>query len=128
MILKNRPLQGVHDAEESHSDTRFAAQVVAPSEEPKLFDDLGCVRDWWKGGGRPAPGAVAYVADHRTRAWVPAVDAVYARVPGLSTPMGSGLAAWFDEASRAADVEAAGGIEVATTEIFGAAGPPGGSR
>jgi hypothetical protein len=42
--------------------------------------------------------------------------------------MGSGLAAWSDEASRAADVEAAGGIEVATTEIFGATGPPGGSR
>ena len=108
------------------SDPRFAAQVVAPSEEPKLFDDLGCLKDWLKGGAKPASGAIAYVADHRTRAWVRAVDAVYARVPQLSTPMGSGLVAWSDEASRAADPDAAGGTTVTIAEIFGATPPPGG--
>jgi len=27
------------------SDPRFAAQLAAPGEEPRFFDDLGCLRD-----------------------------------------------------------------------------------
>jgi copper chaperone NosL len=50
------------------SDARFAAQLVAPGEEPRFFDDLGCLRDWLTGGGaaKLAAGTIAYVADHRT--------------------------------------------------------------
>src|SRR5262249_29888212 len=28
------------------SDTRFAAELLAPAEEPRLFDDIGCLRDY----------------------------------------------------------------------------------
>jgi copper chaperone NosL len=108
------------------SDPRFAAQVVAPREEPRFFDDLGCLRDWLREHPRLPRGAVAFVADHRTGAWVRAARAVYARVPGLATPMGSGLVAHADGASREADRAVAEAIPVAATELFGPAGLPDG--
>jgi copper chaperone NosL len=66
------------------------------------------------------------VADHRTRAWVPAAAAVFTRVPALQTPMGSHLVAHADAASRDADPDAAGGAAVSAAELFGPPGPPGG--
>lgn len=108
------------------SDARFAAQVVAPGEEPLLFDDLGCLRDWLEEGARIPDGAVAWVADHRTREWARAVDAAYTHVPGLHTPMASGLVAHASAESRAADPEAVGGDPLTALDVFGAVQPPGG--
>jgi copper chaperone NosL len=107
------------------SDARFAAQLVAPGEEPRFFDDVGCLRDHLKSAAVP-PGALAYVADHRTRAWVRAGQGVYTRAPGLETPMGSHLIAHSDAASRAADDDARAGAALGAAEVFGPAGPPGG--
>jgi copper chaperone NosL len=109
------------------SDARFASQLVAPGEEPRFFDDLGCLRDHLRSAPVPA-GALAWVADHRTRAWVRADRAVFTRVPGLATPMASSLVAHADAASRDADEVARGGVAVPPAEIFGPAGPPGGAR
>jgi copper chaperone NosL len=106
------------------SDARFAAQIVAPGEEPRFFDDLGCLRDWLRGRGAPPRGAAAYVADHRTREWVLAPAAVYARVPGLSTPMGSHLVAHRSAASRDADAAANGATPVPAAEVLGPGGAP----
>ena len=109
------------------SDTRFAAQLLAPSEEPHLFDDIGCLRDYL---ADPAvvqnPEAAAFVVDHRTRAWVPAARAVYRQAPAETTPMASGLAAWTDDASCTADPAASTWLRRSATDIFGPAGPPGG--
>ena len=105
------------------SDARFASQLVAPGELPRFFDDTGCLADYLKAGKAPA-GAVAFVADHRTKAWVRADRAVYTRVPGLATPMGSHVIAHAEAASRDADAEARTGVAVAATELFGPAGPP----
>lgn len=110
------------------SDPGFAAQVGAPGELPRFFDDVGCLASWLNQQPALADGAVAWVADHRTRAWVAAGDAVYTRVPGLETPMGSHLIAHADAASRDQDEDARGGAPVALSEIFGAAGPPAGER
>jgi copper chaperone NosL len=107
------------------SNPRFAAQLVAPGEEPRFFDDIGCLATYLRQNPSAGRGAVAFVADHRTRAWILATTAVYARVPRLETPMNSHLVAHADPASRNADSEAAGGVVVAAGEIFGAAGPPG---
>ena len=63
------------------SSAVFASQLVAPGELPRFFDDLGCLADYLKAGKAPA-GATAFVADHRTKAWVRADRAVYTRVPG----------------------------------------------
>ena len=100
------------------SDARFAAQLVAPGELPRFFDDLGCLADYLKAGKAPA-GAVAFVADHRTKAWVRADAALYTRVPGLATPMGSHVIAHADIASRDADADARAGVAVAAAELFG---------
>ena len=49
------------------SDQRFAAQIVAPREEPLFFDDLGCLQRYVSQAAALPPGAFVYVADHRTR-------------------------------------------------------------
>lgn len=108
----------------SVSDPRLAAQLAAASEEPKFFDDIGCLRDYLlHAGGRP-DGRIAYVADHRTKGWVPATRAFYTKSPRTETPMGSHLIAHADAASRDADPDARGGTPVTATEILGPAGPP----
>lgn len=110
------------------SDTRFAAQLVAPGEEPLFFDDLGCLTAYLRDQVDFPPGAVAYVADHRTGDWVRAAAAVYTRVAALATPMSSHLIAHGSEASRDGDPAAGEGVAVAASEMFGPAGPPGGAR
>lgn len=109
------------------SNPRFAAQIVAPAEEPKLFDDIGCLRSYLREGANIPPRAIAYVADHRTKVWVSATRAVYAEVPGLSTPMASGLVAHSDVSSRDMDPEAAAGIPRRIQDVFGASVPPEGN-
>jgi copper chaperone NosL len=108
------------------SGARLASQIVAPGEEPKFFDDIGCLRDHLIQS--PAVrGSVAFVADHRTGAFVRAGQAIFTRCPAVATPMGSHLLAHADAASRDADPAAQGGIPVSQREIFGPAGPPGGN-
>lgn len=104
------------------SDANFSSQVVAPGELPRFFDDLACLAGFLK-QGKAAAGAVAFVADHRTGQWVRAEAAVYTRVPGLSTPMGSNLVAHADAGSRDQDVLARGGTPVAIAELFGPSAP-----
>jgi copper chaperone NosL len=104
----------------------FAAQLVAPGENPRFFDDLGCLANYLKAGKAPS-GAVAFVADHRTKEWVRADRAVYTRVPGLETPMGSQVIAHADAASRDSDPDARAGSPVAASELFGPSGM-GGTR
>ena len=107
------------------SDARFSAQLVSPGEEPRFFDDIGCLQQYLRQNGVQRGGTVAYVADHRTRAWVRADQAAYTRVARLETPMSSHLIAHADAASRDADKDSAGGVSVSATDIFGPGGPPG---
>jgi len=110
------------------SDARLAAQLAAPAEEPRFFDDIGCLRGWLAREKSLPRGAVTYVADHRTRAWVRADRAVYTKAAGVDTPMGSHLIAHADAASRDADPDARGGTAMTAAEVFGPSGPPGGTR
>ena len=107
----------------SVSSAAFASQLVAPGELPRFFDDLGCLADYLKAGKAPA-GASTFVADHRTKAWVRADRAVYTRVPGLETPMGSHAIAHADAASRDMDGDARTGAPVSAAELFGPVGAP----
>ncbi|HSL22387.1 MAG TPA: nitrous oxide reductase accessory protein NosL [Vicinamibacterales bacterium] len=106
------------------SDQRFASQLVAPGEEPRFFDDIGCLRNFLR-EQRVAEGAIAYVADHRTRAWVPAAGAVYVRNEQVRTPMASHLLAYADAPSRDAD-EDGKGTRLTPSDLFGQNGPPAG--
>ncbi len=107
------------------SDVHYAAQIVAPGEEPRFFDDVGCLRDYVKSGKAVPAHAVAYVADHRTGEWTNAADALYTRVVGYSTPMNSGLIAHATAASRDADPGAQRGQPVGVNDVFGPNGPVG---
>jgi copper chaperone NosL len=102
------------------SDPRTAAQLVAPGEEPAFFDDVGCLARYLR-EHPPRRGAVAYVADHRSGAWVPAREASYVLQPAASTPMGSHLLAYRDPNSRDADPAARGGRSLDLREVFGEA-------
>jgi copper chaperone NosL len=110
------------------SDQRFASQIVAPYEEPRFFDDLGCLTNYLTNTPAQPNGAVAYVADHRTKAWVRAGRAVYTRVGTLAAPMTSHIVAHESAASRDADTSVTGGTPVALSEVFPGGRPPGGSE
>ena len=107
------------------SDRRFAAQIAAPGEEPKFFDDIGCLRNFLA-ASQDLPGeARIFVADHRTGDWVPASLAVFMSVPGLQTPMDSHWIAHAYAGSRDTDPAARDGVPIPVSAIFGPACPPG---
>lgn len=104
----------------------LAAQLVVPGEEPRFFDDIGCLRDYLSRTPMKKT-ATAFVADHRTRQWVPAEQAVYTRAR-IETPMGSRLIAHANAASRDADPASAGGQSVAAAGVLAPAGAGGPGR
>jgi copper chaperone NosL len=106
------------------SDAHLAAQIAAPGEEPKFFDDVRCLRDYLAAGNPLPAGAFAYVTDHRTGAWVPASRAVYVLLPDLETPMSSHWAAYADRQSVDADPKARGAVFVPAADIFGSSRIP----
>jgi copper chaperone NosL len=110
------------------SASDVVAQIVAPGEEPRFFDDVGCLAAFLKAQADPPDGAIAYVVDHRTRAWLRADRAVYTRVADIETPMGSHLIAHADAESRRADPSTARGSIAPIEEIFGAGVLPGAAR
>jgi len=100
------------------SDRRFAAQLTAPGAEPKFFDDAGCLRDWLKEPKEKADWT-AWVSDHRTKTFVAAATAVFAKSPTAETPMSSGILAWADAASRDQDPAAMGTAPLAVADVVG---------
>jgi copper chaperone NosL len=110
------------------SDPRFAAQIVAPSEEPIFFDDVGCLRDYLASRPPLRRGSIAYVADHRTTEWVAAGRAVYTRNSSIATPMGSRLMAHASGESRDDDPDARSGTPLTSEDIFAPSPLPDGRR
>jgi copper chaperone NosL len=100
------------------STGRFASQIVAPGEEPRFFDDLGCLAAHLRSHPDLPSRAVAYVADHRSGEWVSPSSAVFTKVPGLETPMGAHVVAHGSAASRDADPAAQGGSAVDARTFF----------
>jgi copper chaperone NosL len=100
------------------SDPHFAAQLIAPGEEPRFFDDIGCLASYLKSNPL-SPSAVTFVADHRSGEWINAMYAIYTRADSLDTPMGSHLIAHLDEPSRDADPVAAKGVAQTYDDVFG---------
>ncbi len=93
------------------STPRVAAQLVAPGEEPRLFDDLGCLSSEVARSGRPAQAKI-FVADYDSGSWIAAEQAHFERCPGVDTPMASHLVA------RAKPSGQVGCTSVATKEII----------
>jgi copper chaperone NosL len=110
----------------SVSDRRFASQIVAPGAEPQFFDDLACLKAHLARTSGARKDAVVYVADHRTREWVDARLAVFARRPDLTTPMASGLMAHRDSSSAREDPEARDSVPVPAGDILAGRAAEGG--
>jgi copper chaperone NosL len=106
------------------SDPRLAAEVIAPGEEPRVYDDIGCLANDLR--QRPAPAdARAFVADFGTGALLPAESAVYTRVESVSTPMSSHLVAHATVGERDGDARVRGGTPVSGADVFGGTLPGG---
>ncbi len=108
------------------SDHKLAAQLVAPNEEPKFFDEIGCLRDYLAAQTTLPKGALAYVTDHRTEQWIRADRAAYTKAMGLATPMGSHLIAHENITSWREDPNAPGSLSITGADVFGPNGPPNG--
>ncbi len=108
------------------SAQRTASQVAAPNQEPKFFDDLGCL-DQFLAASPLANGARVFVADHRTGEWVPVESAVFTRVADSAGAMGSPFVAHMSAASRDADRDAAG-ANVPSATALPSFHPSGGPR
>jgi copper chaperone NosL len=109
------------------SERRFASQIAVPLEEPRFFDDLGCLSNYVKTNAPLPPNAVVYVTDHSTQQWIRADQAVFTRLENLTTPMGSRIVAHGSVAARAADPVAKAGTAVTLADVL-PGGLPGGSR
>ncbi|HEY0592468.1 MAG TPA: nitrous oxide reductase accessory protein NosL [Thermoanaerobaculia bacterium] len=70
------------------SDLRFATQLVAKGEEPRFFDDIGCMRKYFAKHRAEAAWA-GFVSDYRTKQWVAVAKADYWKCPSVETPMSS---------------------------------------
>jgi copper chaperone NosL len=101
------------------SDERTASQIVAPLEEPRFFDDFGCLASYLASAKLPAD-AIVFVADHRTKEWVRADAAIFTRLAGSAGAMGSRVVAHASAASRDQEPDAADGTTVAVAEVLGA--------
>lgn len=74
------------------SDLRFAGQLVAAGEEPRFFDDIGCMRNYLAAHRTDAEWR-AFVTDYRTREWVAIESARFWNCNSIATPMASHIVA-----------------------------------
>jgi copper chaperone NosL len=82
------------------SDDRFASGYVDDDGRAVIYDDIGEFLE--AVASKPELKARAFVRDAVDARWLPASSAVFKRIEGLPTPMGSGYAAFADEQEAAA--------------------------
>lgn len=77
-------------------EERFASGYIGANGETVAFDDLG---EFLAAVSKdPTLAAKSYVHDAQDGRWLRASQAVFVKLPGLTTPMGSGYAAFSSEA------------------------------
>jgi copper chaperone NosL len=78
------------------SDLAHAAQAVASGEEPRFYDDRGCLA---KDARALAADARLFVQLDGGAGWIAAHEAFFAFPASARTPMGYGVTAFRDEAA-----------------------------
>jgi len=80
---------------------QFAAELITTDEKVFKFDDTGCMLNFinTKNSGKIA---ALYVADFKSREWIPAEHAQYVSTDKVPTPMNGGFLA-FQNAKDASD-------------------------
>ncbi|MBI3565790.1 MAG: nitrous oxide reductase accessory protein NosL [Elusimicrobia bacterium] len=97
------------------SEARFAAGWVGADGESVLFDDAG--EFLASAAAEPGRLAVSWVGDFETGEWTRAGAASFVRVPGLATPMGTGVVAFAARDRAAAFARARPGGEVLAVPV-----------
>jgi copper chaperone NosL len=80
------------------SEPAHAAQAVAPNEEPRFYDDRGCLA---KDAASLPADARLFVQLDRGAGWIDVREAFFAFPEGARTPMGYGVTAFRTEAEAA---------------------------
>jgi copper chaperone NosL len=102
------------------AETRYAAAAIADdgSERRLLkFDDIGCLARW-EAGASGSTVRERWVHDRTTEAWIDAGAATYSRTRLLTTPMGSGIAAFRIASDADALVASRGGETLSWNAIL----------
>ena len=79
------------------SEPVYAAAFRTHNEEPRAFDDIGCMLQALR--TEAASPTNVWVQDAAGGGWLDADDAIFVASPQLRTPMGGGLLAYADEAA-----------------------------
>jgi copper chaperone NosL len=96
-------------------DERFAAAIVTSAGgvvEKRSFDDIGEMLEFKTPSG--ATVVHRYVRDAGTKQWLDAEKATFVKLRDLTTPMGSGIAAYGDAEGAKLAIRAHGGELLAT--------------
>ena len=78
------------------SEPLYAAAYQVKDAEPRVFDDIGCLR---KAAGSQAGPVTLWFHDADDRAWIGGERAVFVSSPDIQTPMGGGVIAFRDRAA-----------------------------
>jgi len=83
------------------SEPLYAAAYETAAGEPRVFDDLGCLRNAARTGGAERR---VWVHDAATGAWMDGAEAIFVSSSEIRTPMGGGFLAYrrLEDAERAA--------------------------
>lgn len=89
------------------SERVFAAAYRAPGQEPRVFDDIACLRAAARREGDPQT-LTYWFHDAESRDWIDGRRATFIHAAGLKTPMAGGMMAFADAgaaARRASDLD-----------------------
>lgn len=102
------------------AESRYAAAILADdgAERRTLkFDDIGCLALWEASASASTPRG-QWVHDRPTAAWTEASTATFSQTQELTTPMGSGIAAFKSAADADAFVAERGGEKLSWEVIL----------
>jgi len=103
------------------AEPRYAAAALAEdgAERRMLkFDDVGCLARW-EASASGSTLRERWVHDQPTQEWIDASTATFAEIRELTTPMGSGLAAFKTASDADALVAGRGGEKLSWSAILG---------
>ena len=89
------------------SDLQYAAAYQAHGNDPRVFDDIGCMLDAVR--SETASPVTVWLQDAAGAGWIDADHATFVAAAQLKTPMSGGLLAYADPAAAEASAAAHGG-------------------
>lgn len=96
----------------------YATQVVMKNGDSYIFDDIGCMFEFFAEQDEAAIGA-SYVRDLETDDWLALEDAFFVYDASLWTPMAYGVVSFADEESAKAFIEEEGiGRLISLDELY----------